>query len=137
MLLNLKTGRVDGYNEGQEPIIYLVSSVQAIAQADIPFVFTDGHGLATFTEWFANARNLDAVDWNIVGERYWSDRPDDNDRKRRKQAEFLVQQAVPWDLITEIGVYSSAVRNEVMKLLSGFPNRHHPPVNVRAEWYYY
>ena len=30
MLLNLKTGRVEGYDEEQAPLIYLVSSAQAV-----------------------------------------------------------------------------------------------------------
>ena len=52
MMLNLKTGRVEGYSEGQDPLIYLVSSTQAIEAADLGFVFSDGHGLAiqTWTE---------------------------------------------------------------------------------------
>jgi hypothetical protein len=36
MLLQLKTGRVTGYNEGQEPLVYLKSTVQAVADADTP-----------------------------------------------------------------------------------------------------
>jgi len=31
MMLQLKTGWVAGYNEGQEPLIYLVSTAQAVA----------------------------------------------------------------------------------------------------------
>jgi hypothetical protein len=31
MLFQLKTGRVTGYDEGQKPLIYIVSSVQAVA----------------------------------------------------------------------------------------------------------
>ena len=33
---------------------------------------------------------FDKVDWELVPARYWADQPDDNDRQRRKQAEFLV-----------------------------------------------
>ena len=46
MLLNLKTGRVPGYSEGQTPLIYLLTTAQAVRR----FVFSDGHGLAGFTE---------------------------------------------------------------------------------------
>ena len=49
MMLNLKTGRVEGYGEGQDPLIYLVSSAQAIETAGIKFVYSDGHGLASNT----------------------------------------------------------------------------------------
>ena len=47
MLLNLKTGRVEGYNEGQAPLIYLTTTVQRVQDAGCQFVFSDGHGLAT------------------------------------------------------------------------------------------
>lgn len=90
MLLQLKTGRVEGYNEGQEPLIYLVSSAQRVRDSGAGFVFSDGHGIAAFTEWYAGLADLDKVDWDMVFQRYWRDTVDDMDRQRRKQAEFLV-----------------------------------------------
>ena len=36
MLLQLKTGQVPGYADGQEPLIYLRTTVQAVAQAGCP-----------------------------------------------------------------------------------------------------
>jgi hypothetical protein len=136
MLLNLKTGRVAGYDEGQEPLVYLVSSVQAVVNAGLGFVFSDGHGLASFTEWFDDPKKLKAVDWDLVGARYWADEPKDNDRQRRKQAEFLVRGHLEWALISEIAVYDDAVRIQVSKLLSQFPSLNQPPVVVRRNWYY-
>jgi hypothetical protein len=49
MMLNLKTGRVPGYNEGQTPLIYLESSAQAVSESGGGFVFSVGHVIATFT----------------------------------------------------------------------------------------
>lgn len=40
MLYQLHTGWVQGYDEGQQPLIYLVSSVQAIEQSGVGFVFS-------------------------------------------------------------------------------------------------
>ncbi len=136
MLLNLKTGRVEGYDEGQEPIIYLTTTAQAIVADGCQFVFTDGHGLATFTEWYDDLSDLDQVDWGLVGERYWSDKPEDNDRQRRKQAEFLVWQFCHLSLISEIGVLNTNAQARVMETLDQFPRSHHPQVNVRRQWYY-
>jgi ssDNA thymidine ADP-ribosyltransferase, DarT len=137
MLLQLKTGYVEGYDEGQEPIIYLRCSAQDARDSGMAFVFTDGHGLAAFTTWFDNLDRLDEVDWNMVNQTYWSDKPADNDRKRRKQAEFLVRDSVPWPHIEEIGVYNEAARQRVMEILAQFPLRFHPPVSIRRDWYYY
>jgi ssDNA thymidine ADP-ribosyltransferase, DarT len=52
MLLNLKSGRVEGYYEGQEPLIYLVTTVEDVLNSGASYVFSDGHGLATFTSWY-------------------------------------------------------------------------------------
>jgi ssDNA thymidine ADP-ribosyltransferase, DarT len=136
MLLNLKTGRVDGYAEGQAPLVYLVSSIQSVAAAGCRFVFTDGHGLATFTGWHDDLARLDAVDWSLVRERYWADTPEDNDRKRRKQAEFLVWQSVDWGLIGGIGVFSDRVKSQVEGILAHHPQRKQVAVKVTPGLYY-
>ncbi len=137
MLLNLKTGRVDGYDEGQEPLIYLKTTVQQVVDGAHRFVFTDGHGLANFTRWFDDLSDLTKVDWRLVGARYWADTPDDNDRQRRKQAEFLLWRECSWQMISEIGVLNVAAKARVEASLDKFPNCHRPPVNVQSGWYYY
>lgn len=137
MLLNLKTGRVEGYDEGQKPLIYLVTTLKCVTDSGARFVFTDGHGLNRVTEWFDDPTKLDAVDWAIVGQRYWSNNLEDGDRQRRKQAEFLVHQSLNWDLIRSIGVINESTKNRVEAILDTFPNRSRPPVKVKSDWYYY
>ena len=137
MLLNLKTGRVQGYNEGQEPIIYLKTSTQAIEASGTGFVFTNGHGLAALTDWYDALCHLDEVDWNIVYERYWRDTNEDNDRQRRKQAEFLVHRFCDWSLVQEIGVINRRIHDIVTAHLDNFPGIQRPPVTVQPDWYYY
>jgi hypothetical protein len=60
MLLRLHTGQVANYNEGQEPIIYIVSTVEKILRKSLEFVFSDGHGIAFFTKWFDDLRDLNS-----------------------------------------------------------------------------
>jgi hypothetical protein len=136
MLLQLKTGRVTGYNESQEPLVYLFASAQDVADANIPFVFSDGHGIAAFTEWYDDLCKLDQVDWDMVYQRYWADRPDDLDRQRRKQAEFLIHEFCPWSLINEIAVINQSVRMRVENIMADFDEGMKKPVSVKAEWYY-
>jgi hypothetical protein len=136
MLLNLKTGRVQGYNEGQAPLIYLLTSVERVRDSGCRFVFSDGHGLAAFTDWFDSLDDLDKIDWSIVGARYWADQLDDNDRQRRKQAEFLIWQSVNWELIERIGVLNREVKASVEGILAQFPQRHHPSVAIIPSLYY-
>ncbi|MBN2002053.1 MAG: DUF4433 domain-containing protein [Anaerolineae bacterium] len=136
MLLQLKTNHVSGYTEGQQPLIYLVSTVQRVATSGCGFVFSDGHGIAAFTEWHDDLKQLTAVDWDMVYQRYWADTPDDMDRQRRKQAEFLVYQFCPWTLITEIGVVDSVAKARVETLFAGFDAHLRRPVHIQAAWYY-
>jgi hypothetical protein len=137
MLLQLKTNRVPGYTEGQQPLVYLVSTVQIIARAGHGFVFSDGHGIAEITCWFDDLAKLEEVDWDMVYQRYWRDGINDMDRQRRKQAEFLVHQFCPWSLIQEIGVLNHTAKMGVETVLDNFDVRWHRPVNVHCDWYYY
>ncbi len=116
----------------QTPLIYLTTTVQRVRDV----VFSDGLGLARFTSWYHHWAQLDKVDWNLVPARYWSDQPDDNDRQRRKQAEFLVWQMFDWSLIESIGVLNQQVKVNVEAVLGRYPHRRQPRVEVRSEWYY-
>ena len=136
MLYQLHTGWVQGYVEGQEPVIYLVTSVQRIMESGAEFVFSDGHSIAGYTSWFADAGDLDQVDWEAVYCNWWRDTEDDMDRQRRKQAEFLIHCKCDWDWIQEIGVLNSAMKAEVENILRGFDIRLKRPVHIRRDWYY-
>jgi hypothetical protein len=135
MMLQLKTGQVSGYSMGQPPLIYLVSTAQAVCDSGAKFVFSDGHGIAAFTTWFDNLADLEKVDWGIVNQRYWADTIDDMDRQRRKQAEFLVHEFCNWSLVHEIAVVDGEMKERVESILSEFPPASRRDVRVR-DWYY-
>jgi hypothetical protein len=136
MLLQLKTGRVAGYTEGQEPLVYLATTVQAVSQSGAGFVFTDGHGIAAFTSWFSDLVDLDKVDWDVVYLQYWKDTIEDMDRQRRKQAEFLVHQFCDWSLIQQICVLNTNMKTRVEHIVGQFDTGLCRPVIVRPQWYY-
>ena len=73
MLYPLHTGWLPGYREGQAPLIYLVSTAQAIHESGTGYVFSDGHGIAHFTRWYDDLAHLDKVDWEAVYARDWRD----------------------------------------------------------------
>jgi hypothetical protein len=137
MLLNLHTGRVAGYTQGQAPIVYVVSSIERIRAAGRQWVFSDGHGLAELTNWYDDLSRLGDVDWDLVGARYWADRPDDNDRQRRKQAEFLVWEYVPWSAVAGIAVMNNEVKAAVASTMASYPIASGTKVLVKSDWYYY
>jgi len=100
-------------------------------------VFTDGHCLATLTDWFDDLTDLDRVDWNVVYERYWRDNLNDMDRQRRKQAEFLIHRFCAWELIKEIVVVNTAMKAKVEQIMATFPTDQRRVVRIRPDWYYY
>src|SRR5208283_661951 len=69
--------------------------------------------LLTLSEYYDNICDLDKVDWDIMTAKYWHDTLEDGDRVRRRQAEFLVHQFFPWELITEVAVIDSKVQAHV------------------------
>jgi hypothetical protein len=134
MLYAIHKGQVPSYDSGQSSVVHLVTSTEAVIAEPLPFVFTNGHADMAFSRFYDDLRDLDQVDWAIMGERYWNDTPEDGDRKRRRQAEFLVYRSLPWHLVAEIGVISRAVAEEVGTALEAA--EHRPPVVVRPGWYY-
>ena len=66
MLYAIHRGNVQEYAEGQTPIVHLVTTAEAIAASDQPFVFTDGHAIMAFTSFYNDLRQLDQVDWDIM-----------------------------------------------------------------------
>lgn len=136
MLYRLKTGWGVDYTEGQEPLIYLVCHAQDLVAQGHRIAFSDGHGLAAFTRWFADLSNLDEVDWENVYATFWNDTEEYPDRQRRKQAEFLVHGEVPWNLISEISVSTQRMLRRVEAILDSHPAAHRPTVAVRASQFY-
>ncbi|WP_449417958.1 type II toxin-antitoxin system toxin DNA ADP-ribosyl transferase DarT [Phormidium nigroviride] len=136
MLYAISMGNVEGYSEGQTPIIYLVSEAEKIADSNLHFAFTDGHPIINFTDFFDNLDYLnEAIDWEVMNARYWYDTDEHPDRKRKRQAEFLVYNFFPWQLVTEIGVKNYQIKTEVDKILEK-NTTHQPPVKTRTAWYY-
>ncbi|MBS2008428.1 MAG: DUF4433 domain-containing protein [Cyanobacteria bacterium SZAS TMP-1] len=134
MLLAIQSGGVEGYSGTQSSIIYLVTTVQAIAAEPLEFVFTDGHGIMTITDFFQDLTDLDKIDWAIMKENYWANTEEDGDRKRRRQAEFLISKFCPWHLIKKIGVHGVSAEQSVKELIAVLG--HKPEVKVERSWYY-
>lgn len=134
MLYSIHMNRVEGYSGGQRPVIYMVSSVQAVEAKGLDFVFTDGHAIMFFSNFFNDISKLSVIDWEIMQERYWADTEDDNDRCRRRQAEFLVFRFFPWNLIEEIVVYDEIIAQAVGNILRN--GEVITELRVNREWYY-
>jgi len=126
-------GGVAGAPGGQASIVHLVTSVEALA-APGRFVVTDGHPTSPLTEQFDDLASLEEVDWSVMPCTYWNDTDADGDRKRRRQAEFLVLARAPIDAFCLVGAMSSTTASKAAAALCGLPEP--PPVLVRPDWYY-
>jgi len=65
MLFTISRGNVPTCSN-QEPVVHLVTNIQAVQAAGLPFVFTDGHGIMQLTSFFEDLAQLDHVDWTIM-----------------------------------------------------------------------
>jgi hypothetical protein len=132
MLYAISRNAVEGYAEGQNPVIYLCSTAEVVKKAGLRWVFTEGHADMDFTDFFDDLKDLDKIDWGLMKATYWYDTNDDPDRKRRRQAEFLVHGSFPWKLVSYIGVHDRSAAETVRKMLNG----DHPEVGIEPGWYY-
>ncbi len=135
MLYAIHRNCVEHYTGGQGPIVHLVSTAEAVSDANLPFAFTDGHAEMAVSEFFENLSEVnDKIDWPVMKSKFWNDIPDHPDRKRKRQAEFLVHQFFPWTLIKGIGVIDGDMEQEVGRILAA--TEHQPVVRVARAWYY-
>lgn len=106
--------------DGQNGLACIVSTTELILAASLGYAFTDGHGIMALTNFYDDLSHLDRIDWAVMRSRYWNDTADHPDRKRRRQAEFLVHKFVPWKCVLGIGVNKTAAVATVRNLLGEF-----------------
>lgn len=134
MLYTINQGNVEQYHDGQPPIIYLATTVDCVEQLNLTYAFSDGHGIIRISRFFNQRNDFNKVDWDIMEAQYWADTDLDNDRSRRRQAEFLVHNYFPWEAVMFIGTYNEAAARRVHEIIKN--EQHQPQVECRREWYY-
>ena len=134
MLFAIHKGQVVGYQGGQGAVLHLCAQAEDIAAAGLSFVFSEGHAEMTISEFFTDLGDLHKIDRRIMQATYWNDTDADGDRKRRRQAEFLVQRFVPWTSIAAIGVMNQGTADLASEAVGGAAHR--PAILLRPGWYY-
>ena len=126
------------YRGGQQPIVHLEvdlhSAVEWADQEGLRWAFTLSNAGARYFEDRSDLAQLDEIDWDAVAAVKWSGYEVSSTVKDSKQAEFLVEERLPWRLVERIGVSSLAVVHQVAEALDGA--EHRPAVEVRQDWYY-
>jgi hypothetical protein len=135
MLYVISKGAVLGYAGGQSEVVHLVSSAEEVEAAGLDWVFTDGHAdMPPLTSFYDDFKDFDKVDWKVMKSKYWDDTVDHPDRERRRQAEFLIHDSCPWELISKIGVHNQETADNVHEILADVV--HKPVIKIETGWYY-
>jgi len=120
------------FRGGQEPIIHLEADLKhTVAWANAQnqrWAFTLSNAGAYYFEDRCDLGNLNEIDWDAVQAEKWKK------CKEGKQAEFLVEQQFPWELVSRIGVKSLRVNRLVEAALEA--TAHKPRVETKLDWYY-
>jgi len=126
-----------GYNlvtpTSPENIVYCVSSVQNIIENNHDFIFTDGHAFNSLsTQYYPkDIPNIDnIIDKNATMAIYWNS-DNDLDRKRKKDAEFLVLGDINISAIIGYYVFNENAKNILTGL--GISETY---IRVKSEYYF-
>lgn len=123
-------------SQDQSQIIYIRCTAQEIVKMGLLIIFSDGHGIMRLTKWYESLKDLDRLDWDVINADSWNDTPQDPDRCRRKQAEFLVYKQCPWSLVEKIGVRDSKAKEKVESILGKYDTKLVKEVVTVPNFYY-
>ena len=122
------------YSGGQPPIVHLQADLHAVVDwavaNDQPWTFSLSNAGAFYTEFRSSLEELDHLSWNAIGAADFRSA----DVKEGKQAEFLLHEKFPWDLVERVGVFSGATLDLASGALAGAGHR--PPVAIEPAWYF-
>jgi hypothetical protein len=130
--LDMKAGYND-YQEGQNPIVHLEFDLtRAISWAVANkrrWVLTTGNASTRFFDDFSTVEGFARIDWQAIAATQWKQVKD------QKQAEFLVEESFPLDLVECLGINRvQATAQQVSKILTN--TSYASKLQYRREWYY-
>ena len=120
------------YRGGQGPIVHLEFDLKEVAawadNNNQRWAFTLSNAGSRFFEDRCNLTQLNEIDWEAVKAHSWQD------CQEEKQAEFLVESRVPWQLVERVGVGKESTYQLAANALTDAP--HKPRLEVMEKWYY-
>ena len=120
------------YHGGQEPILHLVAdmkrTIEWLEQKHLRWAFTNTNAGSSYFEDFIDLNDLGRLDWDAIRSSQWKGCQD------KKQAEFLVEERFPWELVEGIGVYSFEWVDKVNEILENCAYK--PLVKSQKDWYF-
>lgn len=126
------------YQGGQNDIVHLVADMNdAVAWAeerDRRWAFTLSNAGSYDFEDRCDLGRLDEINWSAVAATRWSGGTVDPAIKRGKQAEFLIEDSFPWQLVKGIAAKSENVATMAAQAIIG--NNHQITIKSKPDWYY-
>jgi len=119
MLYNIITGHGIPAKP-QESIIYLGCKFSDLASDKFQWCYTNGNAAAAITRFYTTLEDIEhKIDWHSIDTTDFRDEnlDGDEDRIRKKHAEFLVKGHVPVDYIKAIVVLNAGKEKEVKTIL--------------------
>lgn len=118
MLYNIVTGHGVPASP-QRDIIYLCCRLSELATEDFQWCYTDGNAAKKITKYSKKLSSLEFLDWRSIKTTDFRDEnaDGDEDRVRKKHAEFLVKDRVPVHYIKVIAVLNQTIKEHVEKIL--------------------
>lgn len=122
------------YRDGQEPIIHLEadfhSTITWANEHRKRWVFTNANAATSYSEDYCNLNQLGEINWQAVRASIWNK----DGLREGKQAEFLIEECLPWHLVERIGVCSSQIHGHVRRVIH--QQGQQIPVQIMPKWYY-
>lgn len=136
MIVAISKGSVTEYGGTQQEVVYLVTSTKIIVDHGCSWCFTDGHAIERITEYYNQLVDLQNIDWAAIHAWDWRPTADDPDKQRKKQAEFLVLNQVPWECVDSITVKDPEMRRCIQRIIEDSHTLHRPNININRNWYH-
>ena len=122
------------YREGQQPIVHLQADLHTVVQwageQGRRWAFSDRNAGARYVGFYHDLSALGQLNWGAIGANLWGEPT----VKEGKQAEFLLYESFPWELIERVGVCDNRAADDVRRVLAD--TEHRPGTAVERGWYY-
>ena len=136
MLYNIVTGHGVPASP-QKDIIYVCCKLSELATEDFQWCYTNGNAATAISKFFKNLDNIEnKIDWRSIKTTDFRDEnaDGDEDRIRKKHAEFLVKDHVPVVYIKVIAVLNQTIKEQVEKILKDLKLT--IDVKIKTEFYF-
>ncbi|MDA8026526.1 MAG: DUF4433 domain-containing protein [Actinomycetota bacterium] len=120
------------FRGGQSQVVHLEADMNRVVdwadQNNRRWAFTTTNAGSKFFEDYASLEDLNKLDWTAIRSNDWQE------HREKKQAEFLLEESFPRELVERIGVMS--VATEMLVKGATAIASHRPPIAITPSWYY-